>query len=80
MFCFVGFFLKKKKIKRHNVIFDLRNFVSYLDQYARLALLTYLRPMQFIYTERGNFPDDFMSFNEISNFYTPMITTLRTIL
>ena len=26
--------------------------------------------MQFSYTDIGNFPDDFMSLNELSNFYT----------
>ena len=28
------------------------------------------RDTQFTYTEIGNFPNDFMSFNELNNFYT----------
>ena len=34
-------------------------------------LMTYLRCMQFSYTKKGYFPDDFMSLNEIHNSNLP---------
>ena len=60
-------------IKRYDFIFDLHNFSVDTDQNATFPLLTFLRLTQFPYTKIGNFPDDFIPFNEICNFDTPVL-------
>ena len=52
----------------YNVIVDLRNFLFNVNQNVRFSLFAYLRRTQFSCTEIHNFPDDFMSLNEIRNF------------
>ena len=52
------------------------SFLSYTiffvgaDQNATLSLMTYLKLMQFSYTNIGSFPGDFMPLNEICKFDT----------
>ena len=53
----IMFLLHFLLIKRNYYIFDFGNFQFDTDQNATFPLLTYLRPTQFSYTERGNFPD-----------------------
>ena len=55
-------------------------FIFNKDQNATFSLLTYLRLTQFSYTEKGNFPDDFIPLNEIRNFDTLILATFMTIL
>ena len=55
-------------IKKSYVIFDWWNFLFEADQSAQFSLRTCLRLTQFSYTKIGNFPDDFLSLNEVHNF------------
>ena len=67
-------------IKRNYFIFDFHNSLFDTYQNATFPLLTYLRLLQFSHTEIGNFPDKFMSFNEICIFDTPILATFMMIL
>ena len=55
-------------------------FLADTDQNATLPFLTYLRLKQFAYTEIGNFPDDFIPFNEIRNSDALILATFIPIL
>ena len=56
------------------------NFLFDTDQNSTFSLLSYVRLMQFSYTKTGNFPDDFISLNEIRNTDTLRLATFMTIL
>ena len=67
-------------IKRYKIIFDLRKCLFNVDQNAEFSFVTYLRLTQFSCVEIGKFPDDFISLNEVGNFYTPRQAAFLTIL
>ena len=67
-------------IKRNYVIFDVGNFLVDLDQNTIFSLLTCLRLLQFSYMKIGNFPDDFVSLNEINCFDTLRLAIFMIIL
>ena len=58
-------------IRRNCVIFFTNAIFGLTHIEIHKFLLIYLRRVQFSYTTRGNFPDDFMSLNKIHNFHTP---------
>ena len=76
----IMFLLHFLLIKRNYRAFYLPNFLFDADQNAPCSLVTYLRFMQFSYTEIGNFPEDFIPLNEMSNFDTPRWATFMKIL
>ena len=63
----IMFLLDFLLIKRNYKFSTYVIFVVDANQNAIFSLLTYFRLTQFSYTEIGNFPNDFISFNENRN-------------